>query len=67
MVGAPESRLLPTKIIIAFALPREMGTQSPDASCSIPVAARQVGVGRYDRERIAWLHRSTSRPIAGPG
>jgi hypothetical protein len=42
MVGAPESRRVPTKIIIVFALHRERVTLSPEASCSIPAATWQV-------------------------
>jgi hypothetical protein len=42
MVGAPESRLLPTKIIIAFGLALRKGDSEPGANCSIPVATSQV-------------------------
>jgi hypothetical protein len=46
MVGAPESRLLPTKIIIAFGLALRKGDSEPGANCSIPVATWQVREGR---------------------
>ena len=48
MVGAPESRLLQTKIIIACALPRERVTLSPEASFTRHLAGTQ-GTGEAAR------------------